>query len=509
MKTQGTNCSNVLSQPFFGRSTTAKETTVRHTNMFVALCSLVLLLTLSPAWGQGTSTCGLPNPAGGRFCVSPQYRFGPELTGAPAADVLGVATVPNVYLKFNRNTNSGGGFVPAGPTSSPSVITRAIFASQDNNGNWGLWAYNAPGGGSFGWSSVTQNPSLNIGLPIRSSPGYPSKNAEPYIYAGGEDGNIYAFGYTTGVLGWMYKTNDAIDSSPTVSDANEVYMINASGYIYKLDGYSGAAIWPEFASGLTPGDGSSGSPSASSLALSDVPCPGSCTWLFAGGSSLSNTGSVKAFDAVTGSSTAKWSTQLPQPVTSSPVVSKSNRLVYVQSKFDYYTGFDGKEIYALDELSGSVVWSALPPQVPMPPVLPPCPNVVGHYFSEGSPAYDQNSQIVVASLKVIYDYSSCGTQFKYSVLTAFDATRGGNGAVKWSIVITNPITDSSPTVANGVVYIGTDDGYILAFNEANGNLLWTSPQLDSGLLSPPVVGFNRIYATTQQGTLYVYGLTGY
>ncbi len=507
MKTQNTYYSNVLSQPFFGRSATAKETTLRHANMFVALCSLVLLLTLSPAaWGQGTSQCGLPNPAGGRFCVSPQYRFGPELTGAPAADVLGVASVPNVYLKFNRNTNSGGGFVPAGPTSSPSVITRAIFASQDDNGNWGLWAYNAPGGGSFGWSSVTNNPSLNIGLPIRSSPGYPSKNAEPYIYAGGEDGNIYAFGYTTGVLGWMYTTNDAIDSSPTVSEANEVYMINASGYIYKLDGYSGAAIWPAFASGLTPGDGGLSDPSASSLAVSDVPCPGSCTWLFAAGTGPSNSGAVKAFDAVTGSSIPKWSATLPQPVTSSPVVSKSNQMVYVQSKFDYYKSFDGMEIYALDELSGNVKWSALPPQVPKPPALPPCPNVVGHYFSEGSPAYDQSSQIVLASLKVVYDYSSCGTQFKYSVLTAYDAT---NGAVKWSIEIANSITDSSPTVANGVVYIGTDDGYIMAFDETNGNLLWTSPLLDSGVLSPPVVAENRIFVATQNGTLYVYGLTGY
>ena len=514
MKSQTIHRHNVLSQSLFGQPTAGKELTLHHAKTFAVLGTVLLLLALSTlTWGQGTSQCGLPNPAGGRFCVSPQYRFSPELTAAPAADVLGATTVGNLYLKFSRNTNSGSSVVAppsAGPTSSPSIITRAIFASQNDNGYWGLWAYNAPGGGSFGWDSVTQNPSLSIVQPIRSSPGYPSKNAEPYIYAGGGDGNVYAFGYTTGVLGWSYTTNNGIDSSPTVSEANEVYVINFSGYIYKLDGYSGASIWPAIASGVLPGDSSLTGSSASSLSLSDVPCPGSCTWLFAAGTSSSNSGLVRAFDAVTGSSTPKWSTSLPNPVNSSPVVSKSNQLVYVQSQFNYYTGFDGKEIYALDETTGNVVWSALPPQVPKPPALPPCPNVVGHYLSEGSPAYDQANQTVVASLKVVYDYSSCGTQFEYSVLTAYDATKAGNGAVKWSVVIKNPITYSSPTVSNGVVYIGTDDGYILAFDEANnGNLLWTSPQLDSAVLSPPVLAENRIFVATQQGTLYVYGLTGY
>jgi len=506
MNTQRNHTSNVSLQPFFGQSPTLQATTPARIRMFAVLCSFLIFLASAPAtWG--TSQCGTPNPAGGRYCVSPQYRFSPELTGAPSVDVLGTGNLNNLYLKFSRATNTGGApLPPAGPNSSPSVITRAIFASQDDNGNWGLWSYNAPGGGSFGWDTVTKNPTLSIAYPIRSSPGYPGKNAEPYVYAGGEDGNLYAFGYTTGTLGWTYTTNDAIDASPTVSDANEVYIINASGYIYKVDGYSGTSIWPAIASGVLPG---SGTTSASSLSLSDVSCSGSCTWLFAAGTSPSNTGVVKAFDSVTGSSLAKWTASLPQPVTSSPVVSKPDQLVYVQSRFDYYNGFDGKEIYALDELTGNVLWSALPPQVPKPPALPPCPNVVGHYLSGGSPAYDQATETVFASLEVIYDYSSCGTVFKNSILTAYDATRGHNGTVKWSVVISNPISQSSPTVANGVVYIGTDDGYILAFDESNGNPLWTSPKLDSGVFSPPVVGINRIYVVTNLGTLDVFGLPGY
>jgi hypothetical protein len=67
-------------------------------------------------------------------------------------------------------------------------------------------------------------------------------------------------------------------------------------------------------------------------------------------------------------------------------------------------------------------------------------------------------------------------------------------------------TNSSPTVAGGVIYIGTDDGYLLAYDESScitgtlGNPIWTSPQMltASGapdpVFSPPVVSYDRVHS---------------
>jgi outer membrane protein assembly factor BamB len=87
--------------------------------------------------------------------------------------------------------------------------------------------------------------------------------------------------------------------------------------------------------------------------------------------------------------------------------------------------------------------------------------------------------------------------------------------VIWNVDTKHAISNSSPTISNGVVYVGTDDGYILAFAESDGTLLWTSPQMTlySGkpdpILAPPVISVNRIHVTTQSGALYVYGLAGF
>ena len=105
-----------------------------------------------------------------------------------------------------------------------------------------------------------------------------------------------------------------------------------------------------------------------------------------------------------------------------------------------------------------------------------------------------------------YPYSST---FEGSILAAYDAQ---TGVQKWSQSIAHPITQSSPTVSNGVVYIGTDDGYVLGFDEANGgNPIWNSV-VDAGtgptgpVLSPPVVSRNRVHWVDGNGTLWVVGI---
>ena len=43
---------------------------------------------------------------------------------------------------------------------------------------------------------------------------------------------------------------------------------------------------------------------------------------------------------------------------------------------------------------------------------------------------------------------------------------------KWSYTTGNEV-NSSPVVANGVTYVGSDDGYLYALNASTGALLWS------------------------------------
>ena len=158
-------------------------------------------------------------------------------------------------------------------------------------------------------------------------------------------------------------------------------------------------------------------------------------------------------------------------------------------------------------------------------------------MSGGSPAYDDKankgaSKYIVASAYVTatlcegcYNphYGTVYEGFQFSVIDVYDAT---SGAAICSATTSHLITNSSPEVVDGVIYIGTDDGYVLAYEEPptcnNGalNLKWTSSTcsvgspgypgpMDSGLESPPVVSFNRVHAVSQNGTLYMWHRPGW
>jgi outer membrane protein assembly factor BamB len=241
--------------------------------------------------------------------------------------------------------------------------------------------------------------------------------------------------------------------------------------------------------------------------------------------SPNGTGVANAFRADTGAPLWPNAATFPSPITSTPVLSEAQSLVYVQST----AGFGGRDwtgnlLYALDSTTGALDWSALPAgNPPQPPQVQPCPNGTDWYYNGGSPAYDDTQPSIgpvlvsVARIQYIIPCSPAWVQFKNSILTAYNAKNkaNGGGTVVWTQDIGHSISYSSPSISNGVVYVGTDDGYVLAFDELTGNPIWTSPQMVDGnghpdpILGPPAISLNRIHIVTQSGTLYVYGLPGY
>lgn len=288
-------------------------------------------------------------------------------------------------------------------------------------------------------------------------------------------------------------------------------------------------------------DGSYSAASASSVSVSSS-APSA---LFVAGSPTTGgtTGIVNAYHSDTGNPYWTNTTSLPNAATSSPVVSDSEGLVYVQSTVACPLGinpqYSGALLYALDRDTGVEKWRVSPNDLyhqlhggcpftywPFPALpgldLSPVPTCHNVYSSGGSPAYDEASvnKYVIASANVTCIYVATDgttyTSFQYSILNVFrGGSFSGNPAV-CQTQIKNPVTGnpskvtySSPEVVSGIVYIGTDDGYIQAYDETTCAPLWHSDQMDSPMLSPPVVSFNRVHAVSQNGTLYVWWIPGY
>ena len=59
---------------------------------------------------------------------------------------------------------------------------------------------------------------------------------------------------------------------------------------------------------------------------------------------------------------------------------------------------------------------------------------------------------------------------------------------------------SSPVICNGIVYIGSNDGYIYAIT-SNGKLKWKF-NAGNSVESPPLIAQNTIYAGSLEGILF-------
>ncbi|MFC4503826.1 MULTISPECIES: PQQ-binding-like beta-propeller repeat protein [Streptomyces] len=92
---------------------------------------------------------------------------------------------------------------------------------------------------------------------------------------------------------------------------------------------------------------------------------------------------------------------------------------------------------------------------------------------------------------VVYVGSDCGCLY---------ALDGASGDDVWSYHIGSDVR-SSPTVANGVVYVGSDDGHLHAVNAATGKKAWS---YDTGgyVRSSPTVANGIVYVGSDDGSLY-------
>ena len=141
-----------------------------------------------------------------------------------------------------------------------------------------------------------------------------------------------------------------------------------------------------------------------------------------------------------------WVAQTAGGIESNPAVVDGT--VYLSS---------GATLYAFDVDSGAVLWTA---------------DIHGSGIPEPSPAVVDG---------VVYIAGG-------GIVQALDAS---TGALIWSVQ--NGDNRSSPTVAGGVVYIGSSDGKIYALDAASGTVLWAT-SLAYDIVSSPAVSGGKVYA---------------
>lgn len=82
-------------------------------------------------------------------------------------------------------------------------------------------------------------------------------------------------------------------------------------------------------------------------------------------------------------------------------------------------------------------------------------------------------------------------------LYAFNAR---TGAILWKAPTRGRI-GSSPALVNGVIYVGSDDGQLYAFNASNGTYIWSVPT-GSDIRSSPAVANGVVYVGSDDHKLY-------
>lgn len=187
---------------------------------------------------------------------------------------------------------------------------------------------------------------------------------------------------------------------------------------------------------------------------------------------------------------AAWSQAFGEATVASPV--SADGLVLAVS-------LNAHKVRALHEADGTVAWTrAMPgdlagtPAIDAGRVFLPCGD--GHLyclsFADGSTLWTAPIGFTAFSSPTVADgVVFVGSGFPDKLVKAFDEA---TGALAWSTP-TDQLIYSSPAVSNGAVYIGTTSGTAYAMDAATGAILWTFPTGGQFLLSSPMVRGDRVW----------------
>ena len=299
--------------------------------------------------------------------------------------------------------------------------------------------------------------------------------ASGMVFAGSDDNHIYALDAESGELVWSYETGDVIRSTPTESDG-VVFAGSNDGYVHALRTETGEVLWTY----------NTGMPVQYTPVLQDG-------LVYLGAVSEGHY-SVHALDAMSGE--PAWIAGVPYPYGAQFAVTVAGGMIYAP-------GASG-ELYAMDASTGELAWTFtgdtgadLPPSVADGSVFLTAVNFayglgedtgeeLWRYSTGRLPA--RNFQAVVS--EGAYYFSPDRHLYALSTET---------GGYFWSFEA-DAMIETTPVVADGMVFVGTESGRFHALDVSTGQLVWTWDTPGASIDSPAVVD-GVLYAESEDGNL--------
>lgn len=329
----------------------------------------------------------------------------------------------------------------------------SIQFSLDSNGKILKGSFpNSPRGLTFQLNPIAEFPAAKESVNSRStaSPAWTFETDGPIwgdasvdgeqLYIGSTDGYLYSVSQSDGKLKWKYKTNDSIYSRPLIQN-NFVYILSDDGILHKLKTDTGSSVWTFDIGGTNwhrklPNDEK---PGYDSMASAPVISNGI---VYVG----SANGHLFAIDDHTGKES--WSFKSDGPIHSIPKVAEG---------MVYFGSYD-RHVYALDSVSGNLKWKFDTGQLVI-----------------SSPVYS-NGKVMVGS--------------RSADLFALNAT---TGLEEWHYYHWGSWVESSGTVFNDLLYIGSSDDQLLkSFDPESGQLIWAT-NIDGSPWTTPAVTQTTVY----------------
>ena len=231
-------------------------TTLRLTLGFAALCAAAACPAQSMFRGDAAHSGVYPGEGprqfhrvkwkfatGGRVAASPVIEAGVVYVGSEDGSVYAIDAATGMQ-RWRRPTG--------GPASaSPAVDHGLVYVGSSDgkfyalNATTGAPKWKFPTGGEHrfeakglhGWQPRTQTMSDPFDMYL-SSPVV----ANGSVYFGSGDGNVYALSAATGELRWKFPTGDVVHASPALVDG-VVYIGSWDSYFYAIDASSGQQKW--------------------------------------------------------------------------------------------------------------------------------------------------------------------------------------------------------------------------------------------------------------------------
>jgi outer membrane protein assembly factor BamB len=303
---------------------------------------------------------------------------------------------------------------------------------------------------------------------------------------------------TSMVLDWTLPTGGPIVSSPalffptpgaggTLGGPGVVYVGSGDGKLYALDAQGNTnctGSLPKTCRPLWTAAAGDGFFVTSSPAVSFV--NGSEARVFVG--SYGN--NLYAFDAA-GTKNCGGSVKTCAPLMTAPTGGHVNSSPTLTNNRVYVGSGDGK-LYAFDAAGATNCSAGI--------CQPLLVGLTGGAINRSSPAVAGDKAYVGSTDGKLYAFDANG------------ANNCGGGTTKTCFPLwtasTGFIIDSSPAVANGIVYVGSQDGKLYAFDAATGAPIWRTSYTGGSVLSSPAVANGIVYVGSEGGNLRAFDATG-